>query len=146
VLAAIAAQKKRMQELTHQNDQATILQNEVVAAQRNLDVVAQHLAQSSLEGATQQTNITVLNPAIPPTKRSSPKRTLILAVGLFLGTLIGGFTALARELMDRRIRADEEMEQLLGVPLLTKIAPLRAQDRDDRAAIPALASPEPQAI
>jgi succinoglycan biosynthesis transport protein ExoP len=88
----------------------------------------------------------VLNPAIPPTKRSSPRRTMILAIGLFLGTLIGGFTALARELMDRRIRADEEMVQLLGVPLLTKIAHVRSLDRDDHAAMPALASPEPQAI
>lgn len=147
VIAAIAAQKKHMQELTHQNDEATILQNDVVAAQRNLDVVTQRLAQSSLEGAAQQTNISVLTPAVEPLKRSSPKRTVILAIGLFLGTLIGGFTALAQELMHRRVRSDEEMAQLLGVPLLTKIARVGTRDRGDSPApAPVLAPPEPQAI
>ena len=146
VLAAIAAQKKRMQELTNQNDEATVLQNDVIAAQRNLDVVSQHLAQSNLEGATQQTNISVLTPAVEPLNRSKPKRLLILVIGLFLGTLLGVFAALARELTDRRLRVDEEMVQLLGVPILAKLARVGIKDRGEASPHPGSRSLEPQAI
>jgi succinoglycan biosynthesis transport protein ExoP len=121
MVEAIAAQKKKMQEMTHQNDEATILQNDVIAAQKNLDAVSQRLAQTSLEGATQQTNVSLLTPAVEPLKKSSPKRALILLVGIFLGTLIGCITAVSREVSDRRIRQNEELVALLGVPLLASI-------------------------
>lgn len=131
VLAAIAEQKKRMQELTHQNDQATILQNDVIEAQKNLDLVSQRLAQTSLESATQQTNISLLTPAIEPLRRSSPKRSLIVAIGLFLGVLISLGTALAQELLDRRVRDDDEVAQILGVPLLGKIPRVNFRELED---------------
>jgi chain length determinant protein EpsF len=146
VLAAIAAQKKHMQELTHQNDEATVLQNEVIAAQKNLDVVSQRLAQSNLEGATQQTNISLLTPAIEPLNRSSPKRLLIFVIGLFLGTLVALATALAQELLDRRVRDDEELAELLGVPLLGKIGRVKFQDRVDSDSAPGLARLESSPI
>jgi polysaccharide biosynthesis transport protein len=121
MVEAIAAQKKKMQEMTHQNDEATILENDVTAAQKNLDAVSQRLAQTSLEGATQQTNVSLLTPAVEPLKKSSPKRALILLVGMFLGTLIGCIAAVTREVADRRIRQNEELVALLGVPLLASI-------------------------
>jgi len=131
VLAAIAAQKKRMQELTHQNDQATVLQSDVLAAQKNLDLVSQRLAQTTLEGATQQTNISILTPAIEPLQRSSPKRLLIFVIGLFLGVLAALATALGKELTDRRVRDIDELNQLLGVPLIGKIGRVKFQDQSD---------------
>lgn len=142
--AAIAAQKARMQELTHQNDVATSLQNDVLAARRDLDTVTQRLAQSSLESATQRTNISVLTPAVEPVKKSSPKRLIILAVGLFLGMMGGIFTALARESKDRRVRVDDEMVDLLNVPLLAIIGRV-AVDRGASVEGRALPRFEPQA-
>lgn len=141
--AAIAAQKTRMQELTHQTDVATGLQNDVIAARRDLDTVTQRLAQSSLEGATQRTNISVLTPAEEPVKKSSPKRLIILAVGLLLGILGGIFTALAREAKDRRVRVDDEIVDLLGVPLLAIIGRV-AVDRGGPAEARVLPRLEPQ--
>jgi succinoglycan biosynthesis transport protein ExoP len=133
MVEAIAAQKKRMQEMTRQNDEATILQNDVIAGQKNLDAVTQRLAQSSLEGATQQTNVSLLTPAVEPLNKSSPKRGVILLVGAFLGALIGCIAAVSREMSDRRIRQNEELVQLLGVPLLANIGRARVDGNTPRS-------------
>ena len=55
------------------SDAAAVLKNDVVAAQRNLDAVTQHLAQSNLESQTQQTNIALLTAATLPWRPSSPR-------------------------------------------------------------------------
>jgi chain length determinant protein EpsF len=141
IRAALEAQKKRMQELTHQRDEATVLQNDVIAAQRNLDAVSQRLAQSSLESQTQQTNIVLLTPAVEPVKPSSPRLMFNLAVGFFLGAVLGIGTALLLELMGRRVREDAELLQLLGVPLLGKIPDVRSAARSIRALPRARAEP-----
>jgi chain length determinant protein EpsF len=124
ILAALQAQKARILELKHQHDQAAVLQNDVATAQRNLDGVSQRLAQSSLEGATEQTNIAHLTPATEPPTYSSPKYLLVLVLSIVVGSFLGIAAAMARELSDRRIRSDEEVLQLLGVPIFGRIKPI----------------------
>ena len=121
IRAAIEAQKKRMFDLKHEGDQASVLQNDVTTAQRNLDAVTQRLAQSSLESFTQQTNIVQLTPATEPFKHSSPRLSINLLIGMFLGIVLGVATVLLLEVRDRRVREDGELLELLGVPLLGRI-------------------------
>jgi succinoglycan biosynthesis transport protein ExoP len=125
IRAAVEAQRKRMLELTHQHDEAAVLQNDVATAQRNLDAVSQRLAQSSLESQTQQTNISLLTTATEPLKRSSPRYLLNLLVALFLGAVAGCSAAMFRELRDRRIREASELTQLLGIPMFASIPNIR---------------------
>ena len=133
IRAAVEAQKKRMLEFSHQRDEASVLQNDVLTAQRNLDAVAQRLAQSSLESQTQQTNISLLTTAIEPRRRSSPKYFLNLLVSLFLGGVLGTGAAVIREVTDRRIREASEMSSLLGIPLFANIPGIRPGRRSRRA-------------
>lgn len=118
---ALEAQKQRLLKLKRQRDEAADLQNDVLTAQRNLDAVNQRLAQTSLESLTQQTNVVLLTPATEPLHPSSPKVRLNIVLATFLGTLLGVGTALSLELRDRRVRGDEELSKLLGVPLLGKV-------------------------
>jgi protein tyrosine kinase modulator len=143
---ALEAQKKRILELSHQRDQASVYQNDVVTAQRNLDGVSQRLAQSSLESQTQQTNIAMLTPAVEPQFHSSPRKFLNLVISLFLGGVLGTAGALFMELSDRRVREYSDLAQLGGVPLLVKMPRIRAEGRSDRSASPMLARVEPSAI
>jgi chain length determinant protein EpsF len=122
VSMALAAQKKRVLELKQLRDQAADLQNDVVTAQRNLDAVNQRLAQSALEGETQQANVVLLAPATEPLGFSSPNLPINVEVGVFIGLVLGIGAALLLELSNRRVRSDAELPQLLGVPLLGKIA------------------------
>jgi chain length determinant protein EpsF len=131
VRQALEAQKKRMLELTHDQDQVTVLQNDVATAQRNLDAVTQRLAQSSLESQTQQTDVLLLTPAVEPQFRSSPRLLLSLAVSVFLGAILGVVAAVLLELRDRRLREPTELTQILGVPLLAIIPRFKMDKRSD---------------
>lgn len=145
IRAALEAQKKKILELSHERDQASVYQNEVLAAQRNLDAVSQRLAQSSLESQTQQTNISLLTPAVEPMFRSSPRLLLNFAITLFLAGLLSVGGALALELSDRRVREDIDLADLNGIPLLVKIPRIRADGRSSRSP-PLLGRVEPSAI
>ena len=145
IRAALEAQKKKILELSHERDQASVYQNEVLAAQRNLDAVSQRLAQSSLESQTQQTNISLLTPAVEPMFRSSPRLLLNFAITLFIAGLLSVGGALALELSDRRVREDIDLADLNGIPLLVKIPRIRADGRSSRSP-PLLGRVEPSAI
>jgi chain length determinant protein EpsF len=122
---AVDLQKKRVLELKHLHDQSAVLENDVTAVQHDLDTVNQRLAQSSLESQTQQTNVVLLTSASPPVKPSFPKLLLNIALALFLGTSAGIGVALLLEVRDPLVRQDEELLQLLGVPLLVKFGPMK---------------------
>jgi chain length determinant protein EpsF len=136
--AALEAQKQRILDLKHKNDQVADLQTDVTMAQKNLEAVSQRLAQSSLESQAQQTNLELLAPATIPTDASSPKLMLNLLFGLFVGAVCGIGAALLREMTDRRVREGDELLELLGVPVLGRIPD--AKTAPGRA-LPALALP-----
>jgi chain length determinant protein EpsF len=146
IRAALDAQKKKIFELSHERDQAAVLQNDVVTAQRNLDAVTQRLAQSSLESQTQQANISLLTPAVEPLFRSSPRLLLNAAITVFLGGVLAVAAALGLEFSDRRIREDIDLAQLGGIPLLVRLPRIKADGRSGRSISPLLGRVEPSAI
>jgi chain length determinant protein EpsF len=146
VRQALETQKKRVLELKYQHDQAAMFLNDVTAAQRDLDTVSQRLAQSNLESLTQQTNVVQLSTATPPTYPSSPKLVINLIVAIFLGGVLGIGAALASELRNRRVREDEDIVDLLGVPLLGKLEIVRVRANDVRVAQAAPGRLEPSVI
>jgi len=130
--SALAAQKARVLELKHQRDEGTVLQNEVLTAQRNLDAVTQRLAQSTLQTQTPQSNIAMLTPATEPLAPYSPNVFMNAVIGVLLGLVCGIGLALLLEKTDRRVRTDAEIVQLLGLPLLGKISPATGRRRPRR--------------
>jgi chain length determinant protein EpsF len=118
---ALEAQKNKVLELKHAHDQAAVLQSDVNSAQRDLDAVSERLAQSSLESQTSQTNVVQLTTATAPLSPSSPKLILNALIGIFLGGVFGVGAALFLEALHPRVRLDEDLLNLLGVPILGKI-------------------------
>ena len=146
VRQALEAQKKKVLELKYQHDQSAMFESDVTAAQRDLDQVSQRLAQSNLESLTQQTNVVQLTTATAPTGASSPKVVINLIVAIFLGGMLGIATALAAEMRNRRVREDEDIVDLLGVPLLGKLDVVRVRVNDVRVLQPAPGRLEPSVI
>jgi chain length determinant protein EpsF len=138
ITAALEAQKERIIELKHQHDQAQVLQNDVLTAQRNLDAVTQRLAQSTLEGQTQQTNLAILTRATEPLEQKSPKILLNCMLAALAGAALGVGAALLRERSDQRIRIDAELAHMLGVPVLGRILAVTSQSQSHQAANRAL--------
>jgi protein tyrosine kinase modulator len=146
VRQALEAQKKKVLELKYQHDQAAMFESDVTAAQRDLDTVSQRLAQSNLESLTQQTNVVQLSTATAPTDPSSPKVVINFIVAIFLGGVLGIAAALAAEMRNRRVREDEDIVDLLGVPLLGKLDVVRVRANDVRVPQTASGRLEPSVI
>jgi uncharacterized protein involved in exopolysaccharide biosynthesis len=146
VRQALEAQKKKVLELKYQHDQSAMFESDVTAAQRDLDQVSQRLAQSNLESLTQQTNVVQLSTATAPTGASSPKIVINLIIAIFLGGMLGIATALAAEMRNRRVREDEDIVDLLGVPLLGKLDIVRVRASDVRLPQTAPGRLEPSVI
>ncbi len=120
--AALAAQRSRVLQLNQQRDEVLVLQREVDAAQRAFDAVSARATQTNVESQANQTNVSLLTPAVAPLDHSKPKVFLNLLVSVFLGTLLGVGLALVLELIDRRVRSAEDLTETLGLPLLATIA------------------------
>jgi chain length determinant protein EpsF len=133
--AALDEERKKVLELKHEHDQASILEGDVNAVQASLDAVNQRLAQSSLESQTHQTNIVLLSGAPIPIEPASPKLLLNLGLGLFVGLCAGIGAAIWMETRDPRVRHDAELLAILGVPMLGKVGLIstRPQDRKNPA-------------
>ena len=118
---ALEAQKKRVLEMKHDHDEAAVLYGDVTTAQRDLDAVSQRLAVTNLESQAQQTNVVLLTAATPPLDPSSPKLLILLGVGIFLGGILGIASAMLVEKNDERLREEDDLVGLLGVPVLGRI-------------------------
>jgi capsular exopolysaccharide synthesis family protein len=88
------------------------------------------LAVVNLEGAASVIQVAVLQPATPPSHRSSPNGLLNLAVAGVLAVLAGVFAAVIADIFDTRVRKGRDVTAL-GVPYLGGIPKVRgAKARD----------------
>ncbi len=120
--ASLAAQKDRVLLLNRQRDEVQLLRSELDSAQRQFEMVSARASQTHIESQTNQTNISLLNPATAPIEPSSPRVVFNLLASVFLGTLLGLALVLALELMNRRIRSTEDLVDLPNLPLLGQLS------------------------
>jgi tyrosine-protein kinase Etk/Wzc len=76
--------------------------------------LAAQLELARLDEAKEGALVQVVDPAIPPDKKSSPKRMLIVACSTFLGLLIGIFVALWQASL-QRMKLDSETSSKLDI-------------------------------
>jgi len=119
--SALAAQKSKVMALKNQRDEASVLLREVANAQALYDAALQRAGQSRMESLATQTDIAVLNPAMPPLEASSPKVLLNTILAIFLGGLLGIGLAFLMEMLDRRVRSAEDLAAGLDLPVLGEL-------------------------
>jgi len=115
--AALAAQKTKVLELNRLRDEMGVLSKDVESAQRAFDVTSQRLSQTRIEGQAEQSDIAMLNPAVAPIEPDSPKIPRNVLLSIFLGIMLGCGIALLAELLDRRIRSDQDLSDVLQIPV-----------------------------
>jgi chain length determinant protein EpsF len=116
--AALETQRQRVLKLRTAREEGAVLVKEVDAAQRAYDAVLQRQSQTSLESQASQSAAHVLAQAVAPYTPSSPNllRNAILAV--VIGTVLAIAAAIVSEYVDRRVRTEDEVSDVLGLPLL----------------------------
>ncbi|MES2901048.1 MAG: chain length determinant protein EpsF [Pseudomonadota bacterium] len=117
VRAALAAQKTRVLELNRGRDELGVLVKDVESAQRAFDAAAQRFAQTKIEGQSEQSDISVLNPATAPVTEAGPRVLLNTLLSAFLGILLGLGFALLAEMIDRRVRSHNDLAEALQMPV-----------------------------
>lgn len=118
---ALSAQKTKVLLLNKQRDELNVLRRDIESAQRAFELVSQRASQTTIESQTNQTNLTVLNPAVAPIDASRPRVFLNLLVSIFLGTLLGVGLVLMLELKNRILRSEEDLNEILELPVLGSI-------------------------
>ena len=116
--SALAAQKVKVLELNRARDELGVLLKDMDSAQRAFDAASQRLSQTRIEASSEQSDISILNPAVPPMEPSGPRVLLNTLVSVLLGTVLGVGISLLIEMLNRPIRSSGDMRELLGVPVL----------------------------
>jgi chain length determinant protein tyrosine kinase EpsG len=134
--ADLDRQRAKVLQLKQVRDELTVLQRDVESAQKAFDLAAQRLAQSSLESQSSQTNVLLLDEAVPPATPSSPKLRRNVALGVFLGALLAVAGVMGSEWTGRRVRGVQDLAAATG---LVPLASLRnANSRGARSRLPEL--------
>lgn len=113
--AALAGQKRRMIDTKTDLDQVDLLQQDVKARQAVYDQMAARRSQLDLLGESEQSNVAILSPAVPPTDAIWPKTTIMAAGGALVGGLVGALAALGLGLLNQRLRGPKDFETWLGI-------------------------------
>jgi len=118
IRGALAAQREKVLKLKEGRDDIGLLAREVESAQRAYDLAMQRFTQTNLEGQTNQTNVTLLSPAVEALRYSSPRVARNIFLSVVLGFVLGLAFAFLRELRDRRVRSVEDLRSLTDLPVL----------------------------
>ena len=133
--AKVASLEKSLQAATGQSnvDDATAIRLRELerTAAVNKTLFEDFLKQSKItqEQATfEPQEVRVITPAQPPGAPSFPRKGRYMAVSLFFGLLIGVGGAIAKEKLNTGFTTPKQIEEMLGLPLLTSISRMTGRD------------------
>ena len=121
----LAEQRKKVETLRQARSQSQVLIRDVDTAQKAYEAALQRFLVNKVESGAKSTNVAILNAATEPVMPSKPKVPLTLALGLFVGLLLGLAAVFFLELLDRRVRSTDDLEAGVDAPLLGTLQPWR---------------------
>jgi polysaccharide biosynthesis transport protein len=114
----LEAQRARVLSLARDRGDFNVLEQEVVAAQKAYDTVAANAAQLRLQGLSTQGNVVFLGSAAAPLQPSGPSGLVAIAIAAVCGLILALMGSLLAEISNRRVRSKEDIESLIGLPIL----------------------------
>jgi capsular exopolysaccharide synthesis family protein len=99
------------------------LQREALLQNKLFTLLTEQLEQARIEEARDETAFQLLDKAIPPEKKSKPRRALIIVLSTIMGTFVGIFVTFLREFLNTAVRTREQVERQAGMSLLATIPP-----------------------
>jgi uncharacterized protein involved in exopolysaccharide biosynthesis/Mrp family chromosome partitioning ATPase len=116
--------------ITKLNVQISALPSNSPTRATDLNLVATYKSQSAAltktitslaSAATNVVGGSIITPASPPGKPTSPKKSLILPSGLVAGLLIGLIVAFVWDRRDKRLHSAQDVERLLDIPVMLNL-------------------------
>jgi len=119
---AVQAQKQKVMEKSDKIARLRELQADIDLKQEQYDKALAKAAELAQEAAVADSGITSLGPPTVGDQPAFPKKPLIIGGSTFLGFAVGILSAILAELMARRVRGIEELQQALDVPVMAVVA------------------------
>lgn len=119
--AALDAQRERVMKMRDARNQAMVLQRDVETAQKAYEAAHARYLVNKVESGARQSNVTLLNPAVEPSRPAKPRKIVNLALGLVLGIVLGLGAVFLLEIFDRRVRSNNDLADGLDAPLLGEL-------------------------
>jgi capsular exopolysaccharide synthesis family protein len=98
-----------------------MLRHEFDTNQQLYDSLLHRMKDATVSAALRSTNIHLVDSALPPIKRTRPRRLLNITLALWAGLVLGVIGAFALEAVSSSIQTAEEAEALMGMPALGTI-------------------------
>lgn len=130
----IGALKGDVLNLQGRSIQYNILKREAEKNRQLYDGLLQRYKEIGVSGGIGANNISVIDVATPPTKASSPRKLLNIAIGLVLGVLLGVLVVFAVHYLDNTVRDPKALEAAAGLAVLGAIPRLAEGDTPMQAA------------
>lgn len=117
------------------SSRSTSLETNIQSIKSYMDLLYSKMQELNISGGLLSNNIRILNPAVTPGSPLLPNRKVNILFGFFLGLVasIGGLATI--QVFDTRIKSTEDIEQGLGLNLLTMVPAMESQSQ--RASIEA---------
>jgi succinoglycan biosynthesis transport protein ExoP len=112
------AQKVEVQKVNQLQVPYNILKNEYQTNQHLYQSLLERLKGAEISAGLKGSNVHVLDRAPYPLSPVRPKKTVDIAVGLLSGLLLGLTLAFVGESLDSSVRQPEELESVIGAPVL----------------------------
>ena len=117
----VADQERTVNKVTEKADQLVLLEEEALSSREIYQDLYTKLEEASVTAGIRASNITIVDPARNPVTPSFPKVRTTIALGAFIGLIIGCVAAFLWDYFDDSISIPEQVEQITTYPVIGAI-------------------------
>jgi capsular exopolysaccharide synthesis family protein len=118
-----------LKRVPEQKLQAEKLERNRKIVESMITLVEGELKDAEIAAAVTDSTATVLDEAVTPAPQGGSSTTLIYAVGVFSGLLVGVIVAFMRDWLDTTVRTEQDLAAIIGVAVIGTIPNLQQQAR-----------------
>lgn len=115
---ALSRQSEKVINIKSRRDEFTVLTRDVQSAERAFEEVSQRGSKAGLASNLRQSNLTILDKAVPPSRPSSPNTVVNSIVSLILGLLAAVAAVLMAEMPNRHVFSERDAAEFGGLPVI----------------------------
>lgn len=130
--------KRQGLEFVEGSSRGEAMETSTAAIKKYMEMIYDKMREMNLSGSLLTNNIRVVDPAIAPASPIKPRIQMNLLLALMLGLMLSAGSLVAYQYLDTSVKSVEDVEQGLGLNLLTMIPSLGPET--DRATVEAFQS------
>lgn len=133
-VAALSASLKALEDASAEQSQDLVelrqLQREAQASQQIYEFFLARLKETSVQQGIHESDARILSLATPPRQAASPKKSMVLALSVVLGLILGSMIMLFQEFTKSAFRTPEDIERDTAYRVLGQIPLMPVKKRD----------------